>query len=114
MFVYLCFNVHYFVEGSIPLTLRIKGKNLPSNCKIKENIEDYNNKDARVISVENGSIIIRLQMFSSALKTFGYFLSVIDQLLQKTFSTSQSGSKDTRCGIISIAVELNTQSEGMC
>lgn len=37
-------------------------------------------------SVENGSIVIRVQMFSSAFQSFGYVLAVIDKLLQHAFS----------------------------
>lgn len=66
----------------------------------------------RVLSVEDGSIIIRLQMFSSAFQSFGYFLGVMDKLLQTIFPT-RSVSGDTCNILISIHFEMHQLSNGM-
>lgn len=103
--------VHYVAASYTPLSLRIKGDNLPRTDELG-NIRDYKNKDARVTALQDGSIIIYLEMSQSAFQTFEYALSVIDKLLQHAF-LSWSVGNDKRAEWISISLKLYQLPGGM-
>lgn len=94
------------------MTLRFKGNSLPHKNEIEEQIGAYKNNDIRVTSVEDGSILIRSQMFSSAFQSFGYVLTVFDKLLQHTFSTG-SPLEDNSVVCITVFLEMRHFSEGL-
>lgn len=94
------------------MILQIKGNNIPGKNKIEEMIGNYNNSDMHVTSVESGSIIIRLQMSSSAFQSFGYVLTAIDKLLQQAFS-SRPISEDDIVVCITLSVDMHQFSEGL-
>ncbi|VDI36127.1 Hypothetical predicted protein [Mytilus galloprovincialis] len=85
--------------------LRLKGSNLPDKKEIEKQIGDYHNKDLRVTSVDDGSVVIILAMFTTSFGNFRYFLTVIDELLQSIFSVKPA-SEDKRSDLINISLEL--------
>ncbi|VDI43193.1 Hypothetical predicted protein [Mytilus galloprovincialis] len=85
--------------------LNIEGNNLPCKTEVKTKLDQYENKDISQTSVTDGSIIICLEMFSSAFQKFGYFLAVIDGLLQHIFP-AVSSVEDEIVEVIKISVQL--------
>lgn len=75
-------------------------------------IGNYNNNDMHVTSVDNGSIIIRLQMSSSAFQSFGYVLTAIDKLLQQAFSSRPISEEDIVVCII-LSLDMHQFTEGL-
>lgn len=106
------FNFYYVAEGFTPMILQIKGNSLPGKNEIEEKIGHYNNNDMHVTSVESGSIIIRLQMFSSAFQSLGYVLIAIDKLLQQAFS-ARPISEDNIVVCIILSMDTHQLSEGL-
>lgn len=94
------------------MILQIKGNNIPGKNEIEEKIGNFNNNDMHVTSVESGSILIRLQMSSSAFQSFGYALTAIDKLLQQAFSARQIFEDDIVVCII-LSVDMHQFSEGL-
>lgn len=103
---------YIFLAGSATHALIIKGNDLPSKVTIEDRIRHHHSEDICIHSVEEGSKIICLETFPSALQSFGFFLGVIDNLLQTIFASGK-GSK-TRFDIqIRISIEILKKSEGM-
>lgn len=94
------------------MIFQIKGNNIPGKNEIEEKIGNYKNNDMHVTSVESGSIIIRLQMSSSAFQSFEYVLTAIDKLLQQAFS-SRPVTEDDIVVCIILSVDMHQFSEGM-
>ncbi|VDI46031.1 Hypothetical predicted protein, partial [Mytilus galloprovincialis] len=103
-------NGTQYEEGTTPMILQIKGNSLPRKTDIEEKIGNYNNNDMHVTSVENGSIVIRLLMLSSAFQSFGYILAIIDKLLQHAFPATSVSEDDIAVSII-FSVDMHQSSE---
>ncbi|CAG2256947.1 unnamed protein product [Mytilus edulis] len=93
-----------FEENGTLIGIKIEGDQLPSTTDIKNHIEHYNTGDVCVKSVEDGCLMITLEMFSSAFENFGYFLAVIDKLLQHIFP-AKAVSVDKNFKAINISVK---------
>lgn len=94
------------------MELKIEGNNLPCKTEVETQLDQYNNKDISQTSVKDGSIIICLEMFSSAFQNFGYFLAVIDGVLQHIFQ-ARSATDDVIDDVIEISVQLCKKIEGI-
>lgn len=69
----------FFFLGNLPLKLRLSGEEIPSVKEMKP--DDFTNGDIHINYIEEGSIVIGLDVSPSALKSVGYFLNVIETLI---------------------------------
>lgn len=111
-YVFYYLNDIFIVESGTLIGLKIEGDQLPSTENIKHHIENYNNEDVSVKSVQEGCLMITLEMFSSAFQNFGHFLAVIDKLLQNIFP-AKTVPVDKSGKLINISVKLFQLVEGM-
>lgn len=67
--------------GMVPLELKIEGEGTPSVQEIEKRTKTFPSEYALIKSIKEGSIIICLDVASSALSSIGLFLEVIENLL---------------------------------
>lgn len=107
--VYIPVNI---LAGSASHVLTIKGENLPPKSTTEDRLRHHTSEDICIHSVADGSTIICLEIFPSALQSFGFFLGVIDKLLQTIFASGKGS--EAKCDMqIRIYIEMLKISEGM-
>lgn len=92
----LCF----LILETLHMKIRIAGHGIPSANAIK--IGDFGNGDLCMKSVEEGSILIGLEVLPSALKSVGYFLGLIDDLVYSLLNKRTAAVNNTKHVIISM------------
>lgn len=65
----------------VPMELKIEGEDIPSVQEIEKRAKTFSSEYVLIKSIQEGSIIICLDVLSSAFSSIEFFLEVIETLL---------------------------------
>lgn len=89
--------------GTVPLELKMEGEDILSVQEIKRRSKTLSSDYMHIKTVKEGSIIICLDVESSAFTSLGFFLELIETLLSTVLQRNHDSNNDsTSCVIISL------------